>query len=97
MAKRAESKVETHVGSRHLITTEAKVARCRVCGELVLRGYSDGIPTTVGIAPVRDESAARAAGLWTYNLWRGRLNYRESWTREGGGDYGPILADHRHG
>jgi hypothetical protein len=86
----------TVVTSRHLITTEAKLVRCRVCRQWVLHGLAEGIPTTVDLYPVYDEEQTLAAGVWTYNLWRGRLSYREDWTRRGGGDYGPILADHCH-
>jgi len=85
----------TKYSSRFLVTTEATVARCKVCRRWVLHGLSEGIPTTVDLVPV-DETTALAAGLWTYNVWRGQLHYREDWTQRGGGDYGPILADHRH-
>lgn len=88
---------DTIVTSRHLITTQVKVQRCARCRTFVLCGFCEGVRTVVDVFPV-DEAAALDAGLWTYELWSGRLAYRADWSGVGrrGVSRGPVLADHRH-
>lgn len=86
---------DTHLAARYLITTEVKVLRCKACKAYVLSGHCGGLPTVVGLQMV-PECEAHAAGLWTYDLRRGRLYLREQWGTVPRVSSEPVLADHRH-
>lgn len=86
----------TYSINRHLITTEAKVRRCR-CGTWVLWGLSEGVPVSCELLPVTPawEEWAHSVGRPTFELYRGRLYRRERW-----GAYLPpapvVLVAHAH-
>ena len=82
--------------SEHLITTAAKVVSCPRCRKTVLAGISEGLNAVADITRLASEAQFFADGLPTYNLRRGRLEYREPGRSEPvGGIHTPtVLGTH---